>query len=57
MYGQKKWENGKKFTCAFITFSNINEENEYFALKGVVFVYINNSNILHSSNAVYCSFI
>ena len=42
---------GFYFTCDFIAFSNVNENDVYLALMGVLFFYINYSNIFHSSTA------
>ena len=39
------------FTSQFKAFSNVNEKDEYLALKGVLFLYIIYNNIFHSSTA------
>ena len=49
--GSEKMGKWVIFTCDFIAFSNINIGDEYLALNGVSFAYINYKFIFHSSTA------
>ena len=49
--GSEKMGKTVIFTYDFMVFSNVNENDEYLALKGVSFSYIIYSNIFHSFTA------